>query len=102
VEGVRTLEKRVQSVRFAGHRAFARQAPNDVFRHHRPQQSGVAIAETANEILRNSLFSCSVIPVSFKGTAEKVCNIPRSSRWMRLNLFDQNIVFSFSDVFGMA
>jgi len=64
VEGVRALENGLHSVRCAGHGALAREAPNGICGHDRTQQITVAIAESANEVLRNGLFSCSVIVVS--------------------------------------
>lgn len=56
LECVRVLENGLHCVCFAGHRAFARQTPNDVFGHDGTQQIAVAIAESAYEALRNGLF----------------------------------------------
>jgi hypothetical protein len=61
MECVRALENGLHPVCFAGHRAFARQTPNDVFGHDGTQQVAVAIAESSYEALRNGPFSCSFI-----------------------------------------
>jgi hypothetical protein len=56
MECVRAVENGLHSVCFSGHRAFARQTPNDVFGHDGTQQIAVATAESAYEALRNGLF----------------------------------------------
>src|SRR5277367_3744164 len=78
--------------RFTGHGAFAWQTPDDVFAHDGTQQVAIAIAKCADEVLRDGLF---VLLCHFVLPGK--CRFRRCKEWI-----DQNIVFSFSDVFGMA